>query len=479
MASTSLKNPSTVPLVVFILTIAAAAVRLYHLDHSCLWIDEAWTLYVSQGDWIVIPFMDVHPPLYNWTVKIVLMLVGSFYPETAVRLVSYVCGVLAVPLTYKLGRELTGYDIPGLIAATLMTVSTFALHYSQEARSYTFLLCLFLAFAIIYIRAINTDRAKYWYAAAALAVLLFWTHHLMYIVVLCTALHAVAYRLYCRQKVTRPMYYAGGVVMFGWALAVPSFINAIEYRLIEGDTFFYIGPELITATLEQFGAYNVAIAALMTALALVGLYYLVWQHEGVGSWVVMLIAGYSAGCVVLSYIIMMFPKYLIVLLPFFYIVVGFGIFRIWAELRLRIGNSTAVDALVATLLFGLVAVSMVPLIDHYQTMQTESWAGHDQFIQGLLSDGDRAAILANPGYYTMFWYYAPSVGGQENVTVFHSLADLESVQDGTAGTLWVFVPSADAKGSELEEAQEIMAYLNEAGDHSGEYKVWEYYRIGG
>lgn len=472
-------NPTSrnvvVPFLVLALALIGAAIRMYHLDYSCLWIDEAWTLYVSQGDWIVIPFMDVHPPLYNWTTKIALYLIGSFYPESAIRMVPFICGVLAIPLTWRLGKELTGYDIPGLIAATLVTFSAFELHYSQEARSYTFLLCLFLLFCIAYLMAIRQDKAKYWYITAVLSVALVWTHHLMYIPVLFTALHAVLYR---KWQVTRPMYFAGGIVLFGWALAVPSFINAIEYRLIEGDTFFYIGLDLVTATLVQFGAGNIIIATLMFIMAMVGLYFLVQQCEGPGGWAIIVMAGYTSACVVLSYIIMMFPKYLLILLPIYCIAIGFGIFRVWAELRSRLRNDAIVDALVAVFLFGLVALCMQPVIAHHQTMQTESWTGHDQFMQNLLGDGDKAAILANPGYYTMFWYYAPSVGGQENVTVFHSLADLESVQDGTAGNLWVFVPSADAKGSELEEAQEIMAYLNESGEYSGEYKVWEYYRIG-
>jgi uncharacterized membrane protein len=77
--------------------------------------------------------------------------------EIAVRALSACLGIISVLLIYKVGRELYNRKI-GLIASLLMTISTFAIYSSQEARQYSLLLLLTLLSFLFFIRIIKADK---------------------------------------------------------------------------------------------------------------------------------------------------------------------------------------------------------------------------------------------------------------------------------------------------------------------------------
>lgn len=129
------------------LMFVGAALRLWRLDES-YWLDEALTMkYVamSPGEIMLGPW----PPLYRLGMHAWLNLVGA--AESLVRLPSVLFGVLAIPLLYAVGARLLTPRV-GLLAATLLTVSSFQLHYSQEARYYALLQLLVLASTYAYVR---------------------------------------------------------------------------------------------------------------------------------------------------------------------------------------------------------------------------------------------------------------------------------------------------------------------------------------
>lgn len=141
--------------------IGAALLRFYRLGSESLWLDEAFTWsYVTQiyQFWellFVLPTEDVHPPLYYVVVDLWVALAGT--SEAALRLPSVVFGIAAVGLIYLLGARL--FDRwTGAAAAALLSVSSFHVYFSQEARMYSLLAALTLASFYFFVD-IAGDRA--------------------------------------------------------------------------------------------------------------------------------------------------------------------------------------------------------------------------------------------------------------------------------------------------------------------------------
>ncbi len=138
---------------VFPLALVALAVvaRVFALGREGLWLDE-----ISSVNWArlslsdLIPTLitqDVHPPLYFFLLHFWVQLVG--HSEFAVRMFSALAGGLTVPVLYRIGRMTFGARAGGL-AALLLALSQFHVHYSQETRAYSlFTLLTTLSFYLL------------------------------------------------------------------------------------------------------------------------------------------------------------------------------------------------------------------------------------------------------------------------------------------------------------------------------------------
>jgi uncharacterized membrane protein len=129
--------------------VAAAALRVYHLDFQSLWIDELFSVVFSGPDLSISEIAaawanDVHPLGYPLLLHAWLLVFGN--SGLAARALSVVFGVAGVGAMYVAGRHC--FDVrTGVIAAVLTTVNAFHIDYSQDARSYSL---LFLVAALSY-----------------------------------------------------------------------------------------------------------------------------------------------------------------------------------------------------------------------------------------------------------------------------------------------------------------------------------------
>ena len=89
-----------------VVTLVAAALRLYHLDFNSIWLDEGTTYVVSSqsfSDILTISInRDFHPPLFRWMEHIVIMTIGT--SEWALRILPAIIGIATVPLFYLIGK---------------------------------------------------------------------------------------------------------------------------------------------------------------------------------------------------------------------------------------------------------------------------------------------------------------------------------------------------------------------------------------
>lgn len=151
-----------------LILLLASFLRLYQLDFQSVWLDEVHTMIESnpeltyaEFDYIVF-FREGMGHFYFLTVRILQEIFGI--SSFIVRLYSAVIGIAAVYSIYTLGRTLFSKNA-GLIAAILLTVNSFIIFYSQEARPYMLLVfTVILSFNALvhFIRKPNIKNAV-WY----------------------------------------------------------------------------------------------------------------------------------------------------------------------------------------------------------------------------------------------------------------------------------------------------------------------------
>ena len=152
-------------------------IALRFVSRGPLWLDEAQSLAIARqplGHLADALKHDGAPPLYYallhvWT--------GWFGTSTfAVRSLSAIPAVLALPAVLRLGRRIGG-DAVGIAAVVLLAVSPFAVRYAVEARMYS----LLLLFGILGAHAVlSAHRHRTWTATAGVAVVsaaLLYTHY--------------------------------------------------------------------------------------------------------------------------------------------------------------------------------------------------------------------------------------------------------------------------------------------------------------
>jgi mannosyltransferase len=135
------RRPTTATYVLLgVLTLAAAALRLIHINTDALWQNELFSIYWIRHSYTFLVTQglvtETNPPLHFALLKAWTGLFGT--SAVSVRSLSFVASVACVPLTYMLGREL-GSQAVGLLGAALVTGSPIQIYFADEARAYALL----------------------------------------------------------------------------------------------------------------------------------------------------------------------------------------------------------------------------------------------------------------------------------------------------------------------------------------------------
>jgi hypothetical protein len=129
------------PWMAVIFTLIGGALRIFLLSNKGLWLDEAFSTWLSSHNvtdmlyWIV--QIDQHPPLYYFLLHYWTSLNGNSPYD--LRLLSAILGTATIPIVYLTGKRLCGWAV-GLVAALILALSPFNIRYAQEARMYTLLM---------------------------------------------------------------------------------------------------------------------------------------------------------------------------------------------------------------------------------------------------------------------------------------------------------------------------------------------------
>lgn len=439
----------------------AIVLRLYHFTANPLWIDEGWTLYVASHGWLELPFLDVHPPVHYWLIKAVI---SVFEPtEAIIRAPALLFGVVAVILTYFFGREFTGHDWPGLIAAGIMAVSPDQVFHSQDARSYTIWLSIWIVFMIFYLKSIDShDSRKNWIITGALAGACMWVHYWSVFPLVALGVYA----LWRERKHVTPVLYSL-LVFVGLVIPlIPIALRGLSIKSVEGWTIFHPWTVILQNTWMAFAGGDVIIAILMGVFTIIGLYVLVDNRAHIRHFevAVVLFVVTVVTFLLMSPWFMVIPKYGMYLAPVVYALVGLGV------------CSSTIQYTDHKKWLGVVLIALVmlicatPLSTYYDETNRGRWYDHNAELTAI-TGGEPVAVLANPGLATQWAYY---YSGQ--TAVFYDSYMLDGLISGEYRAKYIFVPTADIPDSE-PEARIIYDYLRDNGTYISVYRGFETWRV--
>jgi 4-amino-4-deoxy-L-arabinose transferase-like glycosyltransferase len=440
------------------LTFYAFLLRFSGLGVMDLWTDEALTLFFSSIqnpiEILNLPTSigEFNPPLFYLMEHYMLTFGNS---EVVLRFLPAVFGVLAIPATYLVGREIYSSDA-GIFAATCMAVSTAHILYSQEARAYTLVVLVCLGVLYYATKALKSEDRKqsvrYFTYMGILSGLALWTH--FYTAIFLLVLYVVILYLFREKKILLSMVWAG-LVASPILLAMASlFLARTSSPVHFGFTGFF---ETIGYGLLMFlGLHTLTISIMLGFLgfAVYTLFHMNWYTndpavQKLRQVPLYLLIGTLALSGILSYFMPMLPRYFLFALPLVMLLIGS-----FAIPTIALGYPRK---LIFVLFVAVVIICSVPSYIEYTHTVKEDWSGIASDLITYTHPGD--AVIGVPEYLntTILYYYTPGDHG----TAFHSTRSLGEIRNITR----------EYQGNG-KEAFVVVSHLINVEDPSGETYQW-------
>jgi len=257
------------------ITLIGLFLRVYHLGTQSLWYDEAFSVSLAKMN---LPQMvqataaeDVHPPFYYFLLHYWIIFFGT--SESAVRLLSVLFGVLAIPMIYVLGRQLFNKEV-GLVGALILALSSFNIYYSQETRMYSLMVLLALLSMYFFLRFLQQSNLVSSVGYVLSTTLLVYTHTYGWFVVIAQNIYVVTLLLLSKNRTYKLKHWVAlqAIVV---ALFVPwmaVLINQISQRETQVSL---VQPPTIVTIIDTFVSYTggrLALVVLFLGLSVLSLF---------------------------------------------------------------------------------------------------------------------------------------------------------------------------------------------------------------
>jgi uncharacterized membrane protein len=247
--------------------VLAAGVVLRFVQRSPLWLDEALSVNIARlpvGELFEALRHDGHPPFYYLLLHGWMEIVGE--GDVAVRALSGILSLAALPLMWVAGRRLAGLD-GARWALVVAALSPFSVRYATETRMYSLVMLLVLAGYLVLTDALSEPRPLRLGALALISGLLLLSHYWSFYLVAATLIVLAArwrWRPELRAKTGRVVaaVAAGGVLFLPW-------LSGFLYQSANTGTPWgepYRPTEIVMATLYDFSGGIFTESGLAAAL---------------------------------------------------------------------------------------------------------------------------------------------------------------------------------------------------------------------
>ena len=420
----------------FVLMLAALALRLPHLSAKSLWLDEISSLTFAEmrwpDFWALVKQHEGNMIAYYLLLRAWIHLGDN---RVVAKLLSVLFGVLAVPSIYLLGRELYDRRV-GLISACLLTVSACHVRASQWIRSYSLLLLMLVLASLFLARSLRQPVLGNWALYVLCAGFAVYNHFYAALVIAMQLLSIVVIR--ARDIPWKRLSLA--VFALGLLLA-----PAVAYVLFHntGQLDWVPSPkpwELVhwAVFLAGAGSTGVAYALLLICIGFAVISFWesrkIWLARGrsLESWhtafpFLWLILPVAFAFLFSYHKPVFFFRYLIVCFPAFLLIVAHGISR-WRSSTVRTG-----------ILIVALCLSLTSVVLAYKT--EEDWDGSIRYLLSQVHDGE--AVFPGAGgvpleYFMRHWFapgQAPHLERPEYARTEASTSEFAS----THQRVWVVV----------------------------------------
>ena len=203
------------------LVAVAVYLRFWNLGAKSLWADEAISAALATATradfWRFIAHREANMMFYCVVLRM-WNLVGD--SEFALRSLSVAAGLLSVPLLYGVGRQVFD-ERTGRIAALLIALSPLHVAYSQEARSYSFLIFFSILVTFLLLKCCEKNATS-WFFYAVTSVLGLYSH-VMFGLTLIGHAAAVGFSSELRTRYRNFLWALGSVAVLSFPLAYSVF----------------------------------------------------------------------------------------------------------------------------------------------------------------------------------------------------------------------------------------------------------------
>lgn len=442
------------------LTAVGLLLRLYNLGYNSLWLDEASTLTFARqslaGIWASTAGGEFNPPLFYWMEHIMLVFGDS---EFLLRLLPALLGVLTIPIFYFVGATFRDKNT-GIIAAALLTFAPFHIMYSQEARAYAPMLFFFALSLPFYFKALRTNDLSSWILFGILSSLAFWTHFYAFVPVGILLLFGLAAQAGALRE---DLWRARNLLIGGLAFVLASLpliivtTGLFVERTAAAPTYGIQSLPIIYETVRQVSGYNEFVMILFLVLFVVGTAF-VWRDNRQGA--LLLITMMVLPLIVsllLSTSMPMLPRYLIYLLPFYFV----GIAASYQALFTVFPEKKAIYLFIVVIML----LSVPFLASYYTEYQKNDWRGFSSALGENTAAGDIVVVMPGYMHQPLNYYYDNTTDSTIEYGATTS-QHLISIQDRHGDTRTFYVVTGDLNAANPNG--DALAWLQQNAQYAGQ-----------
>jgi len=217
--------------------LVAAILRFHHLDFQSAWMDEIYTLNVSNPNASFrtliseVNLREGFPYLYFIIMKIMLGIFG--YLPVIARAFSAIMGIAGVYMIYRFGKEMFSRNT-GLMAAVLVAFSEYCIYISQDARPYTFYFFAVILSFYTMVRFIKNPTMHHSIVYGLSCGLLLNTNYFSFLNLFSQAIIVLAFLISCPKELRVPFlkksFIAAAIGIALFLPNLPKFLTVLAFK---------------------------------------------------------------------------------------------------------------------------------------------------------------------------------------------------------------------------------------------------------
>lgn len=441
----------------------ALSLRLLLLGSKSLWLDEAWGLSVTKAGQEALwagTSENHHPPLFHLLLGYWIQLGES---EFRLRLLSAIFGAVGVLLIYQLGKDLGGKEV-ALSGAWLSALSPLLIWYSQEARSYSFLVFMGLVVTIAVVKLFLRPTLGWWLLFIVAMTAALYTHYAAFLLIPVQLMLLTSSLATQRSRIPVAIFWLSGwaitiIAYWPWlqSPAARSFLGQLKTGSYPAQILadkFNVNPSQLTRTVAVIIFFAIPVGLFLV--------YRLFQKDNT-LWIRLRTQKWIQKFLVLLFIILLMAsviprgytikKQLVILWPF--VLLFFGFIWPWEQSYQRL----LTFLLAFSLLASLINISLIP---------KDQWRETVSFI--IKQRQTKDVVLLLPNYMTVpFDYYSQGRIARQGISPSFALSYLESLVNDH-GRIWLVSHQVDIADSE----KKIESWLEQ---HANRVEEKSFYRI--